>query len=75
MMLQNKLDMPKQKRALEINPEHEIIVKIKERFEKGMSEEEINDTAQLLFGQALLSESTPLPDPAGFAKLVAKLMA
>ncbi|MBN2802986.1 MAG: molecular chaperone HtpG [Deltaproteobacteria bacterium] len=75
MMLQNKLDMPKQKRALEINPEHEIIVKIKERFEKGMSEEEINDTAQLLFGQALLAESTPLPDPAGFAKLVAKLMA
>jgi molecular chaperone HtpG len=74
MMLQNKLDMPKQKRAMELNPDHEVIKGIKKKFDAGLKDGEIEQTAQLLFGQALLAESTPLPDPAGFARLVAQLM-
>lgn len=74
MMRQSKLAIPSQKRIMELNPEHDVIVKLKTRFDEGMKEEEIAETGQLLLGQALLAESSPLPDPAGFAKLVAKLM-
>ncbi len=74
MMRQSKLAIPSQKRVMELNAEHEVVARLKTRFDAGMSEEELSDAAQLLLGQALLAESSPLPDPAGFARLVAKLM-
>ncbi|MBN2718833.1 MAG: molecular chaperone HtpG [Deltaproteobacteria bacterium] len=74
MMRQSKLAIPSQKRVMELNAGHEVILRLKSRYDAGMKDEEISDAAQLLLGQALLAESSPLPDPAGFAKLVAKLM-
>ncbi len=74
LMKQSRLSMPPQKRVMELNPDHPVIVRIKERFDAGLSDEELGDTARLLHGQALLAESSPLPDPAGFARLVASLM-
>lgn len=74
MMRQSKLAIPSQKRVMELNAEHDVIARLKTRFDAGMSDEELSEAAQLLLGQALLAESSPLPDPAGFARLVAKLM-
>jgi molecular chaperone HtpG len=74
MMRQSKLAIPSQKRVMELNAEHEVVARLKTRFDAGLSDEELSDAAQLLLGQALLAESSPLPDPAGFARLVAKLM-
>ncbi|MBN2526766.1 MAG: molecular chaperone HtpG [Deltaproteobacteria bacterium] len=74
MMRQSKLAIPNQKRVMELNAGHEVVERLKARFDAGMSDAEVADAAQLLLGQALLAESSPLPDPAGFAKLVAKLM-
>ena len=35
---------------------------------------QVSDFAHLLYGQALLAEGSPLPDPATFAKRVVDLM-
>ncbi|MBN2341472.1 MAG: molecular chaperone HtpG [Deltaproteobacteria bacterium] len=74
MMKQSKLAIPSQKRVMELNADHDVIVKLKKSFDEGLKDEELSEAAQLLLGQALLAESSPLPDPAGFARLVAKLM-
>ena len=75
LMRANKMDLPVQKRVLEINPDHEVITSLKAKFDVNPSSDVLADYAKLLHGQALLAESSPLPDPVKFAELVAKLMA
>lgn len=65
--------VPPAKRILELNPGHDVIVKLRERAEAGA--EGIGDYAELLYGQALLAEGGTLDDPAGFAKRVSTLLA
>ena len=48
--------------------------KIKRQFEAEQDAVNLKESAELLYGQALLLESSPLPDPASFARLVANLM-
>jgi molecular chaperone HtpG len=67
-------DMPRQKRILEVNADHAILQKMKSRFEASAEDATLADYAHLLYGQALLAEGSPLPDPAGFAGMVADLM-
>ncbi|MCP4680543.1 MAG: molecular chaperone HtpG [Deltaproteobacteria bacterium] len=74
MLIKNKVDVPDHKRIMEINQDHEIVQKLKARFDVRPTDLELADHAQILFGQALLAEGSPLPDPATFAKLVAELM-
>lgn len=61
--------IPKAKRILEINPSHPV-------FEKMLttSPEKKKIWSEILYSQALLSEGSPLPDPAKFSKQVADLM-
>jgi molecular chaperone HtpG len=66
---------PKQRRILELNPKHEILTKIGERFEKDKEDPMLDDYAQLLFGYGLIAEGGELPDPVRFNKAVADLMA
>jgi molecular chaperone HtpG len=47
---------------------------MKSRFEASAEDATLADYAHLLYGQALLAEGSPLPDPAGFAGMVADLM-
>jgi len=75
MMQQMGNDLPKMKRILEINPSHPVFARAQALFEENKESEEIQDFSKLLFGQAVLAEGAQLDDPAGFAKLVAKLMA
>lgn len=65
---------PKQKRIMEINPEHPVLGKLQVMFSDNAEDGRIGEYANLLHGQALLAEGSPLPDPVGFSKLVADLM-
>ena len=57
-----------------MNPKHEIVKKLQERFEKDAKDPTIADYAMLLYGQAVLAEGGQLSDPATFSKRVADLM-
>jgi molecular chaperone HtpG len=65
---------PKQRRILELNPKHDILAKMSERFEKDAEDPVLEDYAQLLFGYGLIAEGGELPDPVRFNKAVADLM-
>ena len=68
-------EIPSQKRILELNAEHALIGKLQEMYTADAADARIGDYAHLLFGQALLAEGSPLPDPAGFGKRLIELMA
>ncbi len=55
---------------LEINPDHPLIVKIREDIEGARFE----DWAHVLFDQARLSDGTPLDDPAEYVRRMNSLM-
>jgi molecular chaperone HtpG len=74
MMKQLGQPVTKTKRVLELNPAHPLLGKLQSLFERDATASPIKDYAQLLFGQALLAEGSPLPDPAAYGKLVAELM-
>lgn len=65
---------PKQRRILELNPNHEIFIKLRERFQQNKEGKVIGDYAELLFGYALLAEGSELPEPTKFNRLVVELM-
>ncbi|MEM8961198.1 MAG: molecular chaperone HtpG [Acidobacteriota bacterium] len=64
----------KQKRILEINPDHPIATQLRTRHEQNADDPKLAGYAQLLHGYALLAEGSPLPDPGNFNRLVAELM-
>lgn len=65
---------PKQRRILELNPNHKIFLKLQERFNRDNADRMLADHAQLLLGYALLAEGSELPDPCKFNDAVAELM-
>jgi len=60
--------MPAANPILEINPNHPVVMRLKEE------EKHFDDWAAVLFDQALLAEGGQLDDPAGFVKRVNHLM-
>jgi molecular chaperone HtpG len=64
----------KQRRILELNPEHEVFKKMYERHKGNKDETEVSRYAELLLGYALLAEGSELPDPVRFNQLVIDLM-
>ncbi len=64
----------RQRRILELNPEHSILKKLQERFAVNPGDPLINDYGELLMGYALLAEGTELPDPVRFNRLMADVM-
>lgn len=65
---------PRSKRILELNGEHEVISKLAVHYDADHDDSAIADTADLLYGYALLAEGSELPDPARFTNLLAQLM-
>ena len=65
---------PKQRRIMELNPQHEIFHRMSARFQRNKDEVELGKYADLLLSYALLAEGSELPDPVGFNQLVAELM-
>jgi molecular chaperone HtpG len=65
---------PKQRRIMELNPQHEIFNRMVARFQQNQNEAELGKYADLLLSYALLAEGSDLPDPVRFNQLVAELM-
>ncbi len=61
-------DVPSFKPILEVNPEHPMVLRLKDE------EKRFGEWAQILFDQALLAEGGQLEDPAGFVKRLNALM-
>jgi molecular chaperone HtpG len=64
----------KQRRVLELNPWHPIIIKLEERFLENNEDPIIEKYAKLLYGHALIAEGSELADPVEFNYLVSELM-
>lgn len=73
-LLKGKGGGDKQRRILELNPEHQIVGKLEEQFQADKEAPVLDDYAQLLFGYALLAEGTELEEPVRFNKAMAELM-
>ena len=67
-------EVPETKRILEVNPQHELVKVMYELYKENPSDPRLVEYSDLLFDQALLTEGSPIADPAKFSKLVAKLM-
>ena len=74
LMRQSGQEMAQQKRIMELNPNHALIETMQSIFDADADGQQLDDYAQLLYGQALIAEGTPIPDPAAFARRVADLM-
>ena len=68
-------DMPEEKRILEINADHALVRGMLEMVEADKKDPRLSDYAEMLLDQALLSEGSPLKNPARFAQRVASVMA
>jgi molecular chaperone HtpG len=65
---------PPRKRILELNPEHPLIARMSALQAADAGSAKLKDYADVLYGQALLTEGSPLPDAPRFAKLVTEMM-
>ncbi|WP_395307814.1 molecular chaperone HtpG [Mycobacterium sp. AMU20-3851] len=66
-------DVPVGKRILEINPDHALVAGLRDAL--ASSQDGLSDTAELLYGTALLAEGGSLDDPARFAAILADRLA
>ncbi len=67
-------EMPKSKRILELNPEHSIVKSLRNLYELDSDNPKLEEFAELLYDQALLTEGSPIANPLKFSKRVAELM-
>lgn len=68
-------DLPRVKRVLELNPTHSLVTGLRKAHEQGGDDQALVETAELLYGTALLAEGGDLRDPARFARLLADRLA
>ncbi len=66
--------MPDRKRIMEVNPDHPLLAKLQARFNADAADPKIKLFAELLHGQALLAEGSPLPDPIEYTQAVTAIM-
>ncbi|WP_033216407.1 molecular chaperone HtpG [Kitasatospora phosalacinea] len=68
-------DVPTARRILELNPDHPLVEALRTAHEQRADDPALTETAELLYGTALLAEGGDLADPARFAKLLADRLA
>jgi molecular chaperone HtpG len=68
-------EVPAVKRILELNPAHPLVSGLRGALETKKDDPALPETAELLYGTALLAEGGDLADPARFAKLLADRLA
>jgi molecular chaperone HtpG len=68
-------DVPQIKRILELNPEHGLIAGLRKAHEQGGDTPALTESAELIYGMALLAEGGELDDPARFTRLLADRLA
>ncbi|MGO9351130.1 MAG: molecular chaperone HtpG [Mycobacterium sp.] len=64
-------EVPVGKRILELNPTHPLVTGLRQAHKERPEAQELAETAELLYGTALLAEGGALDDPARFAALLA----
>jgi len=68
-------DVPAGQRILEVNPDHELIARMKRQFAADPASDQLKEYVDLLYDQALLLEGDHPRNPVAFAKALSKLMA
>lgn len=68
-------EIPIGKRILELNPDHPLVTGLRQAHSERGDDPELGETAELLYGTALLAEGGALEDPARFAELLAGRLA
>jgi len=68
-------EVPVGKRILELNPDHPLVTGLRDALAGSESSDGLTETAELLYGTALLAEGGVLDDPARFAALLADRLA
>ncbi|OBS00864.1 molecular chaperone HtpG [Mycobacterium gordonae] len=68
-------DVPIGKRTLELNPHHPLVNGLRQAHADRPDDTSVAETAELLYGTALLAEGGALEDPARFAELLADRLA
>jgi molecular chaperone HtpG len=68
-------DVPPVKRILELNPTHALVAGLRKAHEQGGDGEVLAETAELIYGMALLAEGGELKDPSRFTRLLADRLA
>ncbi|MFB7720668.1 molecular chaperone HtpG [Nocardia sp. NPDC056100] len=67
--------LPESKRILELNPSHPLVTGLRDAFAKVKDDADkpadLTETAELLYGTAVLAEGGELKDPARFARVLA----
>jgi molecular chaperone HtpG len=64
-------NMPQVKRILELNPTHPLVEGLRKAHGERADDAALGETAELLYGMALLSEGGELSDPSRFTRLLA----
>ncbi len=67
-------DMPVTRRIMEINANHPLILAMQSLLKRDNQSTEVRAYAELLYDQSLLSEGSPVEDPARIAKHLTRLM-
>jgi molecular chaperone HtpG len=68
-------ELPQTKRILELNPEHPLVSGLRQAVEAKQEEDGLKETAQIVYGMALLAEGGELTDPSRFIRLLADRVA
>jgi molecular chaperone HtpG len=67
-------ELPQQKRILELNPTHPVVMRLQADATGDAASEKLGEAIEMLYDQALLAEGSPLPDPSRFVARVTALM-
>jgi molecular chaperone HtpG len=65
---------PKQRRIMELNPNHPIVQKLHERFKSNVDDATLGDAIEVLFELALVAEGSEIADPVRFNRLTLDLL-
>ncbi|MFG1673435.1 molecular chaperone HtpG [Micromonospora sp. NPDC049282] len=68
-------EVPRVKRILELNPTHPLVTGLRKAHGEGGDAAALTETAELLYGMALLAEGGELADPARFTRILADRLA
>lgn len=68
-------DIPVGKRILELNANHPLVTGLRQAHQDRSDDPSVAETAELLYGTALLAEGGALDDPARFAEILADRLA
>jgi molecular chaperone HtpG len=67
-------ELTRQKRILEINPDHELVGKMRAVHSANSEDPALEDFANILYGYALLAEGSEIPEPGKFNEALLRVL-